>query len=102
MYGIWDTWKVVWQIIIGNACDWHKCAKPGWKVRVDHGGSRFLVCAEHAVEGKQRNYWQGDSSKCVHNIVAVVGGYPDRDHAHCLDCHTDLTTGEKLSGSSTK
>jgi hypothetical protein len=30
--------------------------------------------------------------------VAVVGGYQDGDHMHCLDCDTDLTTGKKLGG----
>jgi hypothetical protein len=28
--------------------------------------------------------------KCIHNVVAVVGGYQDGDHMHCLDCDTDL------------
>jgi hypothetical protein len=93
--------RAVWRIVIGDECDWHKCTKPGWKIRVDHGGTRFVVCAEHAVQGKHRNYWRGGPPKCVHNVVAGVGGYADGDHVHCLDCETDLTTGEKLSGTST-
>lgn len=66
--------RAVWRIVIGDACDWHKCTKPGWKIRVDHGGTRFVLCAEHAVEGKHRNYWRGGPPKCVHNVVAGVGG----------------------------
>jgi hypothetical protein len=38
-------------------------------------------------------------AKCIHNVVAAVGGYPGGDHLHCLDCDTDLTTGKKLGGS---
>jgi hypothetical protein len=51
--------RAIWRIVIGAECDWYECARPGWKIRVDHGGTRFVLCAEHAVEGKHRNYWRG-------------------------------------------
>ena len=39
--------------------------------------------------------YENNRPKCTHNVMAAVGGYEGRD-LHCLDCRTDLTTGEKL------
>lgn len=55
------------------------------------------LCQLHRTENSPTRLLP-EPPNCIHNVVAVVGGYQDGDHMHCLDCDTDLTTGKKLGG----